>query len=329
MTVDYDGEQAAPAPASAVIAGFLRRSFSIAEIFKRALRGWLFGAIGLVLGLVFGIYSVWITPPSYVVTIGLLPVDSTGGDINIGGDTGGALGALAGLIGIGGGPVPKFTRFVASLYSSGVAKIMDRDHDMVCLTFGACDPKTHTWRKGTGFNAWMARVQASIAHLPDPDSPRTAVDLANYTENNVTLTSDRTTHVLTLTMESRDPKSAVVFLRNLVQSTNDYIKQEDRGNIQPYVDYINRKLATNLNVAQHDALSSLLLEQERRLMLTSVNVPYAASIQDGPNVSTSNSALRMLAVDGFLGMILGLGLGVFRSMRSRRSPPRSQPWTQS
>ena len=38
VTVDYDGEQAAPEPASAVIGRFLRRSFSIADVAKRAMR---------------------------------------------------------------------------------------------------------------------------------------------------------------------------------------------------------------------------------------------------------------------------------------------------
>ncbi len=120
MTVDYDGEQAVPEPVSAVIAKFLRRSFSVADVFRRAMRGWLFGIIGLAFGLIFGVYTAWTTPPSYTVTIGLLPTDSGGGDILSGDSAGGALGALAGLIGISGQPVPKFTRFVASLYASGV-----------------------------------------------------------------------------------------------------------------------------------------------------------------------------------------------------------------
>ena len=84
MTVDYDGEQAAPEPVSAVIARFLRKSFSIADVSKRALRGWLFGVIGLALGLLFGIYSIWVTPPTYNVTIGLLPTEAAN-DISLGG----------------------------------------------------------------------------------------------------------------------------------------------------------------------------------------------------------------------------------------------------
>ncbi len=327
MTIDYNGEQAAPPPASAVIAQFLRRSFSVADIFKRALRGWLFGLIGLVAGFFFGIYSIWTTPPTYSVAIGLLPTDSNG-DVSIGGDSGGALSALAGLVGMGGGPIPKFTRFVASLTATSVAKIMDEKYDMICITFkGDCDIKTHTWRKHTGFAAWQQKTLANLAHLRDPDAPRTAADLADYTSGNVVISSDRTTHILTLTMDSRDPKFATLYLRTLVQATNDFIKNEDLSVVRPFVDYLNTKLATtSLNLAQHDALSSLLVEQERRLMLSSVNVPYAASVQDGPNVTTSNGAMRMLAVDTLLGLLLGLAAGIIRHLWPSRKRSRSEAW---
>jgi hypothetical protein len=327
VTVDYDGEQAAPEPVSAVIAKFLRRSFSVADLFSRAFRGWVFGLVGLMIGLTFGVYTIWTTPPSYSVTIGLLPTDSGGGDI-LSSDSGSALGALAGLIGISGQPVPKFTRFVASLYATGVAKMMDKDHDMVCRTFSDCDIKTHTWRKHTGFEAWVSRLMASLGHLPDPDSPRTPLDLANYTQSQVAVTSDKTTHVLTLGLDSRDPKFAVAYLQTLVRSTNEFIKAQDREVIQQYVDYLNRKLATNTNVGQRGALDSLLLEQERRLMLTAVDVPYAASVQDGPNVESSNRVARVLLVDGMLGLVFGMGLGAAISLRSDRRS-RSKLWTQS
>jgi len=323
VTVDYDGEQAAPEPASAVIASFLNRSFSIADTLKGALRGWLFGLIGLVLGAIFGIYSVWATPPTYTVSIGLLPTEGSG-DVSVG--DGGALSTLAGLVGMGGGSVPKFTRFVASLNATAVAKIMDQKYDMVCLTFH-CDQKTHTWPKSTGWRAGFGRVMAQIAHLPDPDNPRTALDLAENTANQVVITPDRTTHILTLSMDSKDPKFAARYLNALVQATNDFIREKDRSSILPYVDYLHQKLSTeNLSLAQHDAFSTLLVDQERRLMLSSVEVPYAASIQDGPNITMSNKAVRMLAVDVMLGLVLGFALGWVWSWRAEKR--RGSAWKQ-
>ncbi len=141
------------------------------------------------------------------------------------------------------------------------------------------------------------------------------------------MTSDKTTHVLTLSIDTGDSKSAVTYLQTLVRATNDFIKAQDRDVIQQYVDYLNHKLTTNTNVEQRTALDSLLLEQERRLMLTAVDVPYAASVQDGPNVTSANSIKRVLLVDGVLGLILGMGLGAVMSFRSDRM--RGRLWTQS
>jgi hypothetical protein len=326
VTLDYDGEPLVPPPASNVIRQYLRRSFSVADLFKRAFRGWTLGLFGLVLGFMVGLYSIWSTPPRYYVSIGLLPTETAGSDIG----ESGALGALAGLVGLSSGPVPKFTRFVSSLYATGVAELMDKKYDMICRSYsGYCDRKTRKWRKSDTMDAKWDRVVADVAHLPDPDRPRTAYDLARYTESNVQFSSDKATHILTLSMEGTDPKFMSMFLTNLVQSANDYIKDQDRSVIQQYVDYLYAKLATNTNVSQRDALSSLVLEQERRLMLTSVNVPYAASVQDGPNVSSSGAPARTLLVDSFLGAILGAVLGIMLSFIPRGSAWRRPIWRSS
>src|ERR1700712_4854680 len=139
MTFQNNDEAVVSPPSANVIRRYLSNSFSIADIFARALKGWTFGLAGLILGSLAGIYVVWTTPPNYTVSIGLLPMESSGSDLN---ESAGALGALAGLTGLNSGPVPKYTRFMAALNATGVAEIMDRDHDMVCRTFSDCDIKT-------------------------------------------------------------------------------------------------------------------------------------------------------------------------------------------
>ena len=322
VTLDYDSEPLVPPTASNVITQYLRRSFSIADLFKRASRGWFLGVMGLILGLLVGVYSIWTTPPRYYVTLGLLPTESAGSDI---GDIG-ALGTLAGLVGINSGPVPKFTRFISSFYTTGVAQLMDRKFDLICRTAGNCDRKTHTWKRSEGFNAWWNRAIAQIAHLPDPDRPRTAYDLAQYTKAQVQFSSDKNTHIVTMSMDSPDPKFAALYLTALVEAANDFIKEQDRSVIQQYVAYLNSKLITNTNITQRDALGTLLLEQERRLMLSSVDVPYAAYIQDGPNVAGSNTPIKTVTVDGFLGAVLGAALGILLSFIPKGSAWRGPLW---
>ncbi len=299
------------APSSAnVITRYLSKSLSIADIFERARKTWAYGLAGLILGSLAGIYVVWTTPPNYSVSIGLLPMESSGSDLS---ESAGALGALAGLTGLSSGPVPKYTRFMAALNTTGVAEIMNRDHDMICRTFSDCDIKTHKWHKHSGFKARINRWLARLGHLSDPDNPRTALDLSQYTKANIQPSSDKTTRILTLNVETRDPVFMRTYLILLVQSANKYVKEQDRNVIQRYVEYLYSKLATTTNISQREALSSLVLEQERKLMLAAVDVPYAANIQDGPNTSESNNPARTLIVDSVIGLLLGSGLGILLS----------------
>ena len=321
-TFDYEGESAVPQPVSKTVQSYLRKSISLSDILGRLFRGWFFSLIGALLGVVIGVLVVWITPPSYTVTVTLLPLDAGSADLTGGGGTG--FDVLAGLLGAS-GPVPKFTRFVASLYSTGLATAMDRRYDAVCTAF-SCNRKTRQWPKRAGFYAWVDRAVTGIAHLPDPDMPRTPADLAKYIEANVTITSDRNTKMLALSMDDRDPKRASQFLLQLVTVANDYIKDQDNAVVRIDVAYISQQLKTNPDLSQRDALTKMLEEQEQHLMLTAVNLPYVASIQDGPTVEVSNSAIKYLAAFTLFGFLLGGAMGIALSFVPENKRFWRSPW---
>lgn len=324
-TFDYDGESAAPRPVSQTVEKYLRKSFSLADLFGRLLRGWFLALLGAVAGAVIGLYVVWITPPSYAVTITLLPLDSGSADLSGGGGTG--LGIIAGLLGAN-GPVPKFTRFVASFYTTGLASAMDRKYDTICTVFN-CNKKTHTWPKSTGFYAWINRTVKAIEHLPSPDHPRTAVDLAQYIANNVIITSDSDTRMLELSMNTTNPATASTFLLDLVHTANDYIKDQDNAVVKKEIAYITEQLRSNTNLEQRDALTKMLADQEQHLMLTAIDLPYVASIQDGPTVQSNNSAVRYLAAFVLFGFLIGGGLGIAISYVPEHKRFWSRSWKPS
>jgi hypothetical protein len=325
-TLDYDGESAAPRPVSQTVEKYLRKSISLSDILGRLLRSWHMTFLGAVLGAVVGVYAIWTTPPSYTISLTLLPLESGSADMSGGGGSG--LGAIAGMLGSN-GPIPKFTRFVASLYSVGVAQAMDKKYDMVCRTYGSCDKATHVLRKSTGFYPWVARTVANIAHLPDPDAPRTAVDLARYTTGNVTITSDPNTRLLLLSMDSRDPKFAKEYLLDLTNAANDFIKDQDNAIAKKNVEYVTSQLKTNTDLSQRAALTSMLANEEQSLMFTAVDLPYVAEIQDGPIVDVSNAAVRLLAAYTMLGLLLGAALGIGASFMPEEKRFWSRRWTGS
>lgn len=321
-TFDYEGESAAPRPVSHAVGNYLRKSISISDMLRRLLRGWYFALIGALIGVAIGIFVIWITPPSYTVTVKLMPLDGSSADIGGGGGIG--LDILSGLLGSS-GSVPKFTRFVASFNTIGLATRLDSRYDAICTVFN-CNKKTRQWPRYEGFYAWINRAVTSISHLPNPDHPRTAADLANYIEANVIPSSDRNTKMLVLSMNTNNEKQASRFLVELVTAANDYIKEQDNAVVKTQVAYVTQQLKTNTDVAQRDVLIKMLEEQEQHLMLTAVNLPYVASIQDGPTVTVTNSAIKYLAAFTLFGFLIGGAVGILLSFVPENKRFWRSPW---
>jgi hypothetical protein len=98
----------------------------------------------------------------------------------------------------------------------------------------------------------------------------------------------------------------------VVKTANDYIRGQNRETQRRYVNYVTEAIAKNTNVDQRQALDNLLLQEERQLMMAEVDVPYAASILDGPTVNPVNRVTRTLAVNAILGMLIGVAIAYFR-----------------
>lgn len=312
MTSLDEAQSRAP---TAVIRDFLRNSISLADVTAQIWSGRLIVIAMLVLGLFYGLYQAHRAGPLYMASVEVLPADSDGG--GGGGGSSGAIGLLSSLAGggAGGGAVPKFTQFQFAIGSVGVAQMLDKKYDMVCVMYrGRCDRKTHTWRPRTGFDASVAAFLARVAGLPDPNGPNTVVDLAHYNFTAISITKDKTSGLVTLSYYNSDPKFASDYLLKVMETTNNYVREQDRATARNMVDYVAHRVATNTNVEQRAALDSLLLQQERRLMMTEVSAPYAATILDGPTVTPMNNVLKTIVINGFMFMVLGMAIAVFRNL---------------
>jgi hypothetical protein len=299
-------------PASA-IADYLRNSISISEILDRFWSGRLIIILTTLAFLVLGCWFIYSAGPTYVATMWVSPAE---GDAS---GTGSASGLLAQLSGDGGATaVPKFTQFLSAIPSTGVAKDLDRKYDMVCKVFhGSCDQTTHQWHEQTGLMAWLAGLTAALGRLPDPNGARTPSDLANYISGRVTIEQNKKNSIVILTYADPKPQFAAQFLFTVVKASNDYIKALNHDNERRYVAYLANTVTKTTNVEQRQTLDTLLLQHERQLMMTEVDVPYAATILEGPSVTPVNRVLKMLLVYGTIGFVIGLLIAFFRRRISR------------
>ena len=209
-------------------------------------------------------------------------------------------------------PVPKFKQFQAELYSYRTAEMLDQKYGTLCeISTPRCDFATRTWHPKPAWRKTLSLIVSSVLGMPPaPDRPQID-DLVKYIKNRVTVTTEKTSSLTIISTEVRDPENGKQFLSRLVDAANQTIRNRDRADMRQYVDYLSNRLENLTAVAQRTALDNLLLTEERRLMLTNVQVAYAATPLDGPNAVRANSAWKIgtgLAAGFALGCIIALVL---------------------
>jgi hypothetical protein len=318
MTLNQDEETHRLRAPTAVIADYLRRSISVSYLAGLVWKARLFVLATTVAGLIYGVYMVHVGGPSFTATIKISPAESDSSMGDVGG--GGAGGLLAGLTGTGSSAaLPKFTQFQMALGSVGVARDLDNKYDLLCRTFrGNCDPATHKWRERTGIKEWMDGMLAKLAGLPDPNGARSIEDLAMYVGGSVPFMANKVNSAVEVSYTNSKPEYAAWFLSAVVKSANDYVRAQSRETQKRYVEYLSDSAAKVTNVEQRTAIDTLLLQEERQLMLTEVDTPYAAKIMDGPIVAPVYNARKIIAVNAIMGMFMGMILAILCDLIPRK-----------
>lgn len=314
MTVSQEDMDAYPAPSS-VIGDYLKRSISVSYLLDRMWTGRLIIVVATLAGLLYGMYYAYTNGPLYSATMFISPADSdTIGDISGASGGGGAAGLLAGLTGTTNTmALPKFTQFISSMGSVGVARELIKRHDLLCRIYKSdCDPVTHEWRERTGIREFFSGLLAKLGRLPDPNGPRTEIDLAQFIRGAVVPETNKSNSLVTLSFKNTKPDFAAEVLSIVVTTTNDYIRMQNRDLQRRYVEYLSQSAAKATNVEQRQAIDALLLQEERQFMMTEVDAPYAAKVLDGPTVVPVNTVLKTLLIYTFLGFVLGTLLAIFR-----------------
>lgn len=305
-------------PPTTVVADYLRKSISISYLLGLAWSGRGIIIIATLIGVLYGVYAVYSAGPSYMATIRVTPAAS---DTSLG-STSGAGGLLAGLTGgSGAAQVPKFIQFTYALSSIDVARALNQKYDLLCRVYhNECDPITHQWQPRSGVHEWIVSATSRLSGLPDPNvGPRSLLDLARYIAFNVVVNQPKKNDsLIELTYINRKPQFAAQFLSQVVKTTNEYIRTQSHETQKRYVEYLSGSAAQTTNVEQRQAIDTLLLQEERQLMMTEVDVPYAAQILDGPTVTPVNHALKTIAIYTILGLVLGMAIAMSRDMLPRR-----------
>lgn len=183
-----------------------------------------------------------------------------------------------------------FLRFENIYSGPAVAKMLIGNNDVIA---GIAEDKAFTFMSGPGYF-------------------RSPAALSEYLKKNVRLEPVNGTSLRRLTYTHPDPNFAPYLISGIHTLSDALIRRTVKEEAEGRVAYLKEVSAETGNADHRRALTTLLMEQERLLMLASMDQPYVASVVEAASVSAKpvwpNVPLLMIAA-GLIGAFAGLALG--------------------
>ncbi|MEJ0024606.1 MAG: hypothetical protein WDN01_01150 [Rhizomicrobium sp.] len=291
------------------LTGHILEALNLVVVWK----GWL--ALALLVGLGLGILYLNVTPHTYRANMVFGPETNDTNSL-LQAMSGSPLAALArGPLGMGGQTTP-FTAFRQALISPEVGQALLNDPEIAGEIFNAgWSPTERKWHQSQGLSTTVINgLRGALGR--DPWAPPSAETMMTYIAQNVTVSEIEETQLYTMSYASGSPEFAKKFLYALYRATDGTIKHRDLDKANAYISYLENQIQTVTNTEQRMGLITLLSEQEKNLMMTSVNVPYAAKIISEPSVQTSpvspSIMTGLLQIPLVVVLLTFAGLYVFR-----------------
>lgn len=286
-------------------------------------RFWWYIAIGGLAGIVLGILALRVLPPTFEASMSLTQKEQENSSM-------GGVSAIAEGLGIGG--LGQSTSNTLELYTTlltdpSLMQFLSM-HDprfMPLLFSDQWDEKTKTWRSPSGFMPAIKRGIKVIAGFKAWQQP-SPVDAARQVRGLVQITDARKTNFRTLSIIDTSGDRALLLLNILHNGADEMIRARDRSQSERRVAYLHDKLAVETEISQRDSLAQLLKEEDRRLMLSHIDVPYSVKIVTPPEVFSTPPNARLAPAIMF-GLLLG-GFAGFLLALWRQFWPRKWPFAQ-
>ena len=244
---------------------------------------------------------------SYTVSVTLRPTEEQS-------SAGGNLGGLASLAGVQlpSGGATEFITFQAMLKSQEVASRLFADENLIQRLFaGEWDESRKSFLQP--IPSTLGNVKRLLKPLLTGEGQGAyiapnAARLAKTLAEDLSVSEDKTSGMLKLSMESAKPKLASDLMLALIRETDGFLKERFVISGSDALQFYQQKISKARSREHREALAKLIATEEQKLMLATREGPFVVEIMMGPDQSlrpTSPKSSLVLA----LGLVLGLFLG--------------------
>ena len=278
-----------------------RESWNELVFDRRAVAITLFSAM---VGAAVSLVVSFLLPREYSASVTLLPVQSERPSaLN---SAAGQLGGLASLAGLGIGNDDDHNEAIATLRSRALASAFIEQHKLLPLIF------RDKWDAASG------RWRSSDAD----DAPTLNDGYRQFDRKIRSVTEDRRTGIVTLTITWRDPTLAASWANELAARVNREMRDRAIGEARRSLAYLNRELEKTQIVELRQPIYRLIENRINTVMLANVRDEYAFKIVDPatpPDADDYSRPLHWLfALAGaILGALTGAAVVLRSSMKKR------------
>lgn len=230
----------------------------------------------------------------------------------------GGLASLAGIGGLGGSAGDRSVEAVATLTSRELARDFIEDHDLIQRIFeDEWDPASQRWR------------------AEDPEDWPDARDAVKFfLEDMLSVTQDRKTQLITLSLTWTDPKEAAAFATELVARVNSQMGKRAEVESEDNLRYLNEELTRTKIVTLQQSVSRLIEVEMQKLMMARNSDDYAVRTIDAAQVPKRRErpkraviAIASTLASGMLALLWVGGRHAFRQSQQQSALRRARTIT--
>lgn len=177
------------------------------------------------------------------------------------------------------------------------------------------DFQQNRFKRGTGVVARVNRLLNGAVGIQDTDTDRSL--LADFLDRSVTDTPVAITGFDRITAVHRDPQGARELLADVYRAADSLLREKREARVQSYLNYLRHKLDMTTNDAERTALISLVVDQDRELMILQSGQPFAAELMRAPALERMPVAPHPLEylVIALAGGLAAAGFTIYRRRR--------------
>ena len=250
--------------------------------------------------------------PEYSVTLKVTPTASATSTLPAG---------ISGLAGLTGLSIPNanetvdFELYLEGLQSRETSAAVTKDVDLMQKLFAEeWSEDDNAWVEPTGLLRSVSTIIKAVFGAPNRDwEPPNAESVNEFLDEELRIVRDRSGPVVTIMIEHSRPEIAQALLTVLHEAVDSALRQKELDRTSAYVAYLKDQVASVSVTEYRQSLHDILAEQEKRRMVASSNLPFAAEPFGQPTISVRPTSPRpVLTV--FSSLLFGTLLGIIAAL---------------